>query len=542
MASWSPVERDAVLYAASALFAIGTAQFASISLYQQWGRLAVGPYAAGAVASAFAARRARRGAERDAATAAATGVSRRVDSTDASGGWHWTTPRAVIFLVVLLGATLLPLSLEVLWRTDSGGTANVQPETSVIERSGKAFVDGKDPYTFIKPHEHITAPPGEPAYDVYNPYLPLMSLFGIPRSTDASPRLTDARVAFSVFTMVVVVLAMALCRGPTGPRVLALQSMTVLPTVALPLATGGDDIPVAALLLLGLVLLQRRRPLWAGVALGVAASMKITAWPLAALAFLVARDRDGHRGRRPSLAVILGIVGVMIPAVLPTAAENLSAFIENVVRFPLGLAGVQSPAASPLIGHLVVSLFPGIHRAFTVTVAAVGVLVLTYVLVRRRPKTPAALSRLVGWIMAVAILLAPATRVGYLLYPLDFFVWAWLLRGEESVDPVPEELDRVPRPVPVGASGTDGTDEPDGPDGPDGPGSPSELVQSSSDTAYSRSVNEVVPLPAPGAPELGAWPPKNVGDTVTPRSHSRPSLAGCCSRIRYPPGTLAADP
>ncbi len=362
MASWSPVERDAVLYAASALFAIGTAQFASISLYQQWGRLAVGPYAAGAVASAFAARRARRRAERDAATAGATGASRRVDSTDA-GGWHWTTPRAVIFLVVLLGATLMPLSLEVLWRTDSGGTANVQPETSVIERSGKAFVDGKDPYTFIKPHQHVTAPPGEPAYDVYNPYLPLMSLFGIPRSTDAPPRLTDARVAFSVFTMVVVVLAMALCRGPTGPRVLALQSMTVLPTAALPLATGGDDIPVAALLLLGLVLLQRRRPLWAGVALGVAASMKITAWPLAALAFLVARDRNGHRGRRPSLAVILGIVGVMIPAVLPTAAENLSAFIENVVRFPLGLAGVQSPAASPLIGHLVVSLFPGIHRA-----------------------------------------------------------------------------------------------------------------------------------------------------------------------------------
>ena len=57
MASWSPVERDAVLYAASALFAIGTAQLASISLYQQWGRLAVGPYALGAVASAFAARR-----------------------------------------------------------------------------------------------------------------------------------------------------------------------------------------------------------------------------------------------------------------------------------------------------------------------------------------------------------------------------------------------------------------------------------------------------------------------------------------------------
>jgi hypothetical protein len=462
MGSWSPVERDAVLYAASALFAIGTAQLASISLYQQWGRLAVGPYAAGAVASAIAARLARRRQVR----AAAGGAARVAVGAGSADGttWHWTTPRAVILLVVFLGATLMPLSLEVLWRTDTGGTAHVQPEVPVVERAGEAFVRGKDPYPLIKPHEHIVVPAGQPAYDIYNPYLPLMSLFGGPRSTDAPPRLTDARVAFSVFTILIVVLAMALCRGPTGPRVLALQSMTVLPTAALPLATGGDDLPVAALLLLGLVLLQRRRPLWAGVALGVAASMKITAWPLAALAFLVARDRNGQRGRRPSLAVAAGIVGVMIPAVLPTATENISAFIENVVRFPLGLAGIKSPAASPLIGHLVVSLFPGIHRVFTVCVAVVGVLVLTYVLVKRRPTTPAGLSRLVGWVMTVAILLAPATRVGYLLYPVDFFVWAWLLRSEDTVDPPPDVLGGVRRPVLVGASGLVEPDDATGPD------------------------------------------------------------------------------
>jgi hypothetical protein len=261
-----------------------------------------------------------------------------------------------------------------------------------------------------------------------------------------------------------VILAMALCRGPTGPRVLALQSMTVLPTAALPLATGGDDLPVAALLLLGLVLLQRRRPLWAGVTLGVAASMKITAWPLAALAFLVARDKNGARGRRPSWAVVAGIVGVMIPAVLPTATENLSAFVDNVVRFPLGLSGVRSPAASPLIGHLVVSLFPGIHRAFTVGVAVVGLAVLGYVLVKRRPTTPAGLARLVGWVMAVAILLAPATRVGYLLYPVDFFVWAWLLRGEDSVDPPLDETHGRRRRVLAGVSASA---EPGGANGPD---------------------------------------------------------------------------
>ncbi len=463
MASWSPVERDAVLYAASALFAIGTAQFASISLYQQWGRLAVGPYAAGAVASAVAARRAR-GRERSAGPG-------RVD-TGVGTTWHWTTPRAVIFLVVLLGATLVPLSLEVLWRTETGGggTAHVQPEVPVVERTGVDSAKGKDPYSVIKPGQHPSVPAGQPAYDAYNPYLPLMSVFGVPRATDASPRLTDARVAFSVFTILIVVLAMALCRGPTGPRVLALQSMTVLPTAALPLATGGDDLPVAALLLLGLVLIQRRRPLWAGVALGVAASMKITAWPLAALAFVVARDKNGQRGRRPSLLLGLGIVGVMIPAVLPTAAENIPAFIDNVVRFPLGLAGVSSPAASPLIGHLVVSLFPGIHRVFTVAVAAVGLAVLAYVLVKRRPQSPAALSRLIGWVMAVAILLAPATRVGYLLYPIDFFVWAWLLRSEDTVDPPTDPAWAVRGAGSGRAPVLDGRGGDDGPEGLDGPG------------------------------------------------------------------------
>lgn len=420
LTSWAPEERDAVLYSASALFAAATAETSSIALYRQWGELAVGPYLLGAVCSALLARRARR---------------RPKDSAEAGGrAWHWTTPRMLVFLVVLLGATLVPLSLEIMWRAETGtGTTHVQPEVAVVEASGTRLAHGQSPYQLITPKTHVSVPPGQPAYDEYNPYLPLMSVFGLARSTDGQPRLTDARVAFSLITIVLVVLALALCRGPTGPRVLALQSMTVLPTAALPLATGGDDLPVAALLLLGLVLMQRRRPLAAGVALGIAASMKITAWPLAVLAVFGARDREGRGGRRPALMLLAGMGAVMAPAVLPSALSNVSAFVENVVRFPLGLAGIRSPAASPLLGHMVITTFPGLHRLFPVLVAGAGSAVLGYVLVRRTPRTPAALARLLGWVMAVAILLAPATRVGYFLYPVDFFVWAWLLRGEEAL-------------------------------------------------------------------------------------------------------------
>lgn len=433
--SWAPEERDAVLYAGSALFAVITAQVSSITLYQQWGRLATVPYVLGAIASAIAARRARHAAAKAAGRPAASAGK----DDAAEGSWHWTTPRMVIFLLVLLGATLMPLSLEVLWRTDTGGTAHVQPEVTVVEASGGRVLHGQDPYRLIDgSHTKVTAPPGQPAYDVYNPYLPLMSVFGLARNTRAPARLTDARVAFSLITIVVVIGALALCRGPTGPRLLALQSMTVLPTAALPLATGGDDVPVVALLLLGLVLLQRRRPLAGGAVLGVAASMKITAWPLAALAFLGARDRQGRRGRRPAALVLAGMAGVMVPAILPTALSNIPAFVDNVVRFPLGLAGIRSPAASPLLGHAVVSAFPGSHRLFTGLVAGIGGVVLLYVLTRRTPRTPAALARLLAWAMTVAILLAPATRIGYFLYPVDFFVWAWLLRSEEeAMHPAP---------------------------------------------------------------------------------------------------------
>src|SRR5439155_5815446 len=46
---------DAGSYAGSAVFALVVAGFASIPLYREWGRVAVGPYTAGAAAAAFLA-------------------------------------------------------------------------------------------------------------------------------------------------------------------------------------------------------------------------------------------------------------------------------------------------------------------------------------------------------------------------------------------------------------------------------------------------------------------------------------------------------
>jgi hypothetical protein len=327
--------------------------------------------------------------------------------------------------VVLAGATVVPLTMEVIWRSEGNAAAHVQPEVQVVERAGVLADAGQDPYRIIDKNGHIVINQNQvPTYELYYPYLPGMVLFGFSSGSKVEARLTDARIQFLAFTLIISLIALSRLRPPTDARFRALQVLTVLPTAALPLATGGDDMPVVALMLLGLVALQRRRPLIAGLALGAASSLKFTAWPLAALAIWVALDQQRRRavGR-----YLLGLLVVICPVVLPVALSNPSAFVDNVIRFPLGLAGVASPAVSPLPGHLFVSAFPGAHRVYVVILVVGGLALLIRHLIRRPPVGAAGVARLAGWVMLFAILLAPATRVGYLLYPINLFVWSWML-------------------------------------------------------------------------------------------------------------------
>ena len=53
------------------------------------------------------------------------------------------------------------------------------------------------------------------------------------------------------------------------------------------------------------------------------------------------------------------------------------------------------------------------------------------------------MARVTGWVMLVAILLAPATRVGYLLYPINLFLWAWMFRRSEDPADAGRTADRA---------------------------------------------------------------------------------------------------
>src|SRR6266542_2940623 len=110
------------------------------------------------------------------------------------------------------------------------------------------------------------------------PYLPGIFAFGLPRALLGPGPLTDARVGFTVVSLVAALLALRRSGISGERRLLVLLVLLILPTGARYLVGGGDDVAVLALLLLAVVLEQRRLPVAAGLVAGLAAVVKQTAW------------------------------------------------------------------------------------------------------------------------------------------------------------------------------------------------------------------------------------------------------------------------
>ena len=424
----SPEVGDALLYLGGAAFALLTIFTSAFPLYQVWGRMAMSPYLFGALASgalALAVRRARRRRPDGALSA----VQHR-------RAW-WA--RIAVAACVFLGALAVPMGLEIFWRFDHVAGSHLQPEVVAVEKGGQDIVRGEDPYQKLVRLHHPVAyhAPGQPYYVGFLPYLPLMAVAGIPSDVWPNNGLSDARIFFCLTTLVVAAVALALCRAERRRKMRALQALIILPLAALPLATGGDDIPVAAFLLLGVVLAQRRQPFASGVVFGIASAMKFTAWPLAALALFAARGRNGER--KP-LSMLAGMVVIALPTIFPFVLKGPEALVDDVLLFPLGLSRVPSTAASALPGHVLVSLFPSLSRVLPLSVGLVLSVLLVRHLARHTPRTMSSVCNIAGVVLSVLILLAPNPRVGYLLYPINFFVWAYLVAEPDDGPEVLPEL------------------------------------------------------------------------------------------------------
>ena len=201
----------------------------------------------------------------------------------------------------------------------------------------------------------------------YNPYLPVMTLFGLPAAAGLRGLAGNAGVWLAAVTVVPLAasfwIAVPHHRCPQCRRdaLLATAIAVASPVIGLNLAVITTDPPVLALMLLSLALAMippgmtasAGRTIGSGAALAVACDLKSTAWLAVPVMAVMFAARDGARTMWRFLAALvvtaLALIALLAPAALvkPGAA---AALVQNSVLFPLGLTHDKTPAESLLPG------------------------------------------------------------------------------------------------------------------------------------------------------------------------------------------------
>jgi hypothetical protein len=376
---------------ACALFAGGVSLFSTDPLHRLWGTSAACAYSL-------------------AALAVMAWRSRQTTGVDIALG------------VMVCGAILVPL-LWMVW------TGHGEPEVGVVANSAKTLITHGTPYRSATVLATTTDP------NQYNPYLPLAAAFGVPQALLGHGPLTDPRVWFGVVFLVVFAFALKVAGARDCTRWALL--VTASPIIAFELCVGGTDVPMVAFMCLGFALLWRpgqSNAIAGGLALGIASSMKATAWPALVVAFALLYVRDGKREAWRFTAVSLAVVAVIVG---PFAVLRPGSLVKNTVLFPLGLASVKSQADSPLLGHVLAQTGVVGHTAVVILLIGSGLAIAVSLVIRPPRDVPAATVRLVIGLSAMFVL-APSTRFGYFIYPAALVLWLLLAQaGRRSAAPVP---------------------------------------------------------------------------------------------------------
>jgi len=154
----------------------------------------------------------------------------------------------------------------------------------------------------------------------------------------------DPRIVTLLAWVAAALLVTRLVGSPEG-RLAAAAVVLVNPLVYWHQIFGANDLIVGALLLGSAVLIQRDRPVAAGLVLGLACATKQLAWPFAP--FLLAHLSGARSLRelfaRPALARMAWPVAaaalVMMAVVVPVAALDPRAFRADIIAYNMGLPG-----------------------------------------------------------------------------------------------------------------------------------------------------------------------------------------------------------
>ncbi|KFZ78732.1 hypothetical protein ED92_30310 [Amycolatopsis sp. MJM2582] len=386
---------DLVFYTGCLIFAVANTAVAEFYGYRVWANFAVAGYGLAVVHTGWLTIAARRG-----------------KTPPGALGSRWVGIGAIgLFAMILpLGMLVIRRLTGVDWLVTPNSWA-AQPEVWVIERSAKLLLENGTPYV------DVTAFGRAVEVNDYTPYGPVMTVFGLPRALlgggPVANALTDARWMFALAAVACVLLTLRLLKWPKIP-VSAAQLALACPLTALTWAVAGPDLAIVGLLVLSFALASTGRAVLSGLVLALVVSAKLIVAPAIVVLGVLLITRRGPRalgGFAAALVVTTLVLHVPVYLVDPKA------FVEHVFRFPMGIGVIKSPAASPLPGHLIASLGPvGTAVSFALLgIAAVAILVW---LLRRPPATGSdALLRMAVGLVAL-IMLTPATRYGYLVYPL----------------------------------------------------------------------------------------------------------------------------
>jgi hypothetical protein len=339
--------------------------------------------------------------------------------------WRWGN-RTTAALVSVTLAVLAPLLwLSVAYRLEDG--------MMVIERSASLLLHHGSPYM---------AADQVRSWLSYNPYLPVMTLFGLPAAAGVGGLAGNAGVWLALVTVAVLATAFRVAM-PTYRRdaLLATAVAVASPVVGLNLAVITTDPPVLAFMLLALALsavpagatATAARTAGAGIALGVACDLKSTAWLAVPVMAAMFAARDGARAAYRFLAALavtgLALVALLAPAVLFKRGAA-TALIQNSVLFPLGLTRHKTPAESLLPGHLLASMGTAGHVVSVGLLLAVGLAIAVSLVIRPPRNVRAAIWRLtIG--LTLMFLLGPNVRFGYFIYPFGLIGWLALTQVTE---------------------------------------------------------------------------------------------------------------
>jgi hypothetical protein len=338
---------------------------------------------------------------------------------------HKKVPLILPLLVSLAGALAAPLT----WLATR---VEPTPEVTVIWQSAKLLLQHGTPYLPAGQLDNVLS---------YNPYLPVMAVFGMPKALGAHGLFGDPRVWLTAVSIALIFAAFSVaaphrhCDGCRHGVLLSTVFIAASPVIAFPLALGITDPPVIALMFLTLALIARPSGLIkAAAALGVAAAMKATAWPAVPVFTAMLAARDGVRKAWRFAAATIVIAAVLAVMLAPDALASPYSFLQNTVLFPLGLTKHPTPAASPLPGHLLADTgIPGHYAAIGLLVTA-GLAFVVWLIVR-----PPRDARAAAWRLAVGLTamftLAPATRWGYFVYPIGIVMWLLLTRPPVAAGP-----------------------------------------------------------------------------------------------------------